>query len=181
VSRLVWSTYSGYIYILTNPAFPGLVKIGHTGRTPQIRAAELSAATGLPAPFTVAWSHQVTDHAALEAIVHARLGNCRPNGSREFFRCSVNEARRAIEREAAALLLPWWRIILHRLVHPLPRQRPTYQPWRRRKPQDDLFGFYSLIAGVIFAGLIITLRPVMPSWLPPSVISAAYALERLHP
>ena len=44
----------GWVYVLTNPAMPGLVKIGLTSRNPQVRAAELTQATGVPAPFVIA-------------------------------------------------------------------------------------------------------------------------------
>ena len=108
----------GWVYVLTNPAYVGLVKVGHTARHPETRAAELSSGTGVPARFVVAWAHQVTDHEALEGIAHGRLAACRANDNREFFRCSVGQARRIIEQEAAALLLPWWRAWLHRLVGP---------------------------------------------------------------
>jgi hypothetical protein len=38
----------GYIYVLTNPNMPGLVKIGYTQRLPRERANDLSRATGVP-------------------------------------------------------------------------------------------------------------------------------------
>jgi hypothetical protein len=41
-------TMRGYIYVLTNPNMPGLVKIGYTQRLPRERANELSRATGVP-------------------------------------------------------------------------------------------------------------------------------------
>lgn len=162
---------AGWVYVLTNPAFPGLVKIGHTGRTPEVRAAELSAGTGIPAPFVVAWAHQVTDHEALEGIVHDRLSDCRPNGNREFFRCDVAKARRVIEREAAALLLPWWRGWLRRLVHPAPARRsvfwrtpPSRTAWRRRSGTDA--GAYMALAGIA-AGAVLLFRP---GWVPPGLL-----------
>lgn len=170
---------SGFVYVLTNPVMPGLVKVGHTSRAPEVRAAELSASTGVAARFVVAWSHQVTDHEALEGIAHGRLARYRINNHREFFRCTVVQARRIIKQEARAQLLPWWRVVLHRLVHPLPARRPAYQPWRRRR-QGDLFGLYATVLGVVLAGLIIHYRPVMPTWMPAGITSAAYALERLH-
>lgn len=170
---------AGWVYILTNPAMPGLVKIGHTARRPERRAAELTAATGVPAPFVVAWAHPVADHEALESIVHSQLARSRARHNREFFRCSVQAARSIIEREAAALLLPWWRAWLHRQLHPRPSSRPRPQG-RRAQPQGDLFGFYAVLLGLALAGLVIGFRPVLPIWLPAPLISAAYALEQLH-
>lgn len=43
------------IYVLTNDAMPGLIKIGRTsGESVERRVAELSRATGVPLPFKVA-------------------------------------------------------------------------------------------------------------------------------
>jgi hypothetical protein len=162
---------------------PGLVKIGHTARDPQTRAAELSAATGVPGRFTVAWSHPVRDHEAVEGLAHGRLARYRVNANREFFACTVAQARRIIEQEARAQLLPWWRLILHRLLHPVPAAaRPAWRagPKGRWHKQGDLFGFSAVMVGIVLAGLVIHFRPVMPTWLPASLTSAAYALERLH-
>ena len=41
----------GWVYILTNEAMPGLVKIGYTMNDPAIRAEELSSDTGVPLPI----------------------------------------------------------------------------------------------------------------------------------
>lgn len=42
-----------FVYMLRNSAMPGLLKVGFTTGTPEVRAAELSAATGVPTPFQV--------------------------------------------------------------------------------------------------------------------------------
>ena len=41
----------GYVYLLTNEAMPGYVKIGFTERTVEERIEELSKPTGVPMPF----------------------------------------------------------------------------------------------------------------------------------
>ena len=90
----------GYVYVLTNPAIPGLVKIGCTTRDPEARARELNG-TGLPQPYTVLWhSGPVVDHRALEQRTHAALEPLRDNPGREFFRIDPREAVEEIERIA---------------------------------------------------------------------------------
>lgn len=42
----------GTVYVLTNPAMPGLVKIGKTARDDNTRIAELYI-TGVPVPFNI--------------------------------------------------------------------------------------------------------------------------------
>lgn len=45
---------SNIVYVLTNPAMPGIVKIGKTNREdPQVRMSELYT-TGVPLPFECA-------------------------------------------------------------------------------------------------------------------------------
>lgn len=82
----------GFIYILINPAMPGLLKIGRTSGTSEDRAAELSAVTGLPTPFVVACDWITYDCYAAEEEVHAYLETIRYSKDREFFRMPLKEA-----------------------------------------------------------------------------------------
>ena len=81
----------GFIYILNNAAFPGLLKIGGTERSPIERARELST-TGIPSRFAVVHSEEVSDWAAVEKAVHDALKGRRYTADREFFEISVQEA-----------------------------------------------------------------------------------------
>lgn len=76
----------GYVYILTNPAMPGMVKIGRTERDPDQRSEEISKATGVPMPFEIYNWVFVPDCHQVEAEIHAALDDCRVNADREFFR-----------------------------------------------------------------------------------------------
>ncbi len=89
---------SGYIYVLTNEAFPGFLKIGRTKKAPESRAKELST-TGVPSSFEVAYSTLVDDVDVLEVLVHKalELKGVRYNSRREFFEMSVSEAVSLIE------------------------------------------------------------------------------------
>lgn len=85
----------GYVYILSNPAMPGLVKIGRTTRSAQARANELYQ-TGVPAPFKVECEVKTPDCDELEAIVHGAFLDKRYANDREFFEVEIDDAKRAI-------------------------------------------------------------------------------------
>lgn len=78
---------AGYIYVLINPAMQGLAKVGKTTRPTDLRASELSSATGVPSPFILAYQQPVGDCDQAEALVHARLTELghRHSAQREFF------------------------------------------------------------------------------------------------
>ena len=47
----------GIVYVVTNPAMPGLVKIGHTGQTIEQRLRDLDkTGTAIPFECVAAWS-----------------------------------------------------------------------------------------------------------------------------
>lgn len=74
------------IYVLTNEAMPGLVKIGLTTDDVSIRVAALSSATGVPLPFECYFAAEVRNCAKLEKILHQLFSENRVNPKREFFR-----------------------------------------------------------------------------------------------
>lgn len=82
----------GWIYILSNPCMPGLLKIGMTTTTPQARAKELSSSTGVPAKFEIEASYFSDDPRGDELRIHSALAGYRINDNREFFKCSVADA-----------------------------------------------------------------------------------------
>lgn len=89
----------GWVYCLTNPAMPGLVKIGEVhlkDKTPEDRAEELYK-TGVPARFNVEFAAKVTDSADIEDKLHLLLDTFRYNNGREFFQISVDDAKHRIE------------------------------------------------------------------------------------
>lgn len=87
----------GFIYVLQNPAFPGLLKIGYTTRTPEERAEELSRHTGVPTPYRVVFSEFFEDCQGAERAIHNALAARRWN--KEFFRITVDEAVAVIRQE----------------------------------------------------------------------------------
>ena len=76
---------AGFIYIMSNPAFPNLLKIGKSKKDPTIdRVHELNQ-TGVPEPFKVEYYAFVENEDYLEKAVHTKLNKQRPNMNREFF------------------------------------------------------------------------------------------------
>lgn len=85
----------GYVYILSNPAMPGIVKVGRTSGDPECRAVQLQS-TGVPLPFNVEFSVLSPDCISLEALAHEVMSESRVNGSREFFYLSPSDASKLI-------------------------------------------------------------------------------------
>lgn len=79
---------AGYVYVLLNPAFPNLLKIGKTERHPRDRAKELDG-TGSPYPFVVAFWRYVYDPDKVERELHLRFSENRTSQQREFFSTEV--------------------------------------------------------------------------------------------
>ncbi|MFF0642090.1 GIY-YIG nuclease family protein [Streptomyces tendae] len=88
----------GVVYILSNPSFPSLLKIGQTTRDVSERVRELSRPTSIPEPFDVVWHSIVSDVEKAEREIHAALNHVRVNRFREFFRIEPREAIRIAQR-----------------------------------------------------------------------------------
>jgi hypothetical protein len=91
----------GYVYVISNKAMPGLVKVGFTTRTPEERASELDGSHS-PYPPVVEYSAKVTDARAVEQDAHKQLkAVC---AGKEWFRCKPERAIAAIKEAAGESL-----------------------------------------------------------------------------
>ena len=82
-----------WVYILSNPTQPGLLKIGYTKKLPEERAKQISSATGVALPYKVEWAYQCFNGEMVEREVHHKLKAQRINSSKEFFQISLEEAK----------------------------------------------------------------------------------------
>ena len=117
---------TGFVYVLLNPSFPELVKIGLTKRKPEVRARELRT-TGVPADYIVIYDEMVSDCLTVERAVHKRFAKYREFSDREFSRIPVKEAVRALQEEANG-----YRVSpenLSRRVEILPHLKELYHGW----------------------------------------------------
>ena len=88
----------GIVYILSNPAMPGLLKIGMTEREDYgDRLAELYG-TGVPFPFHCEFAYLVDDPREVEKILHEEFDDARVNQDREFFETDVDEVRSILKK-----------------------------------------------------------------------------------
>ena len=83
----------GMLYVLSNPALAGLVKIGFTKQGEvRKRVLELSNSSSIPLPFNLEHDVLVENPQQYERLIHARLTDVRINPQREFFAISPEEA-----------------------------------------------------------------------------------------
>tara|TARA_Y100001972_G_scaffold59830_1_gene73235 strand:- start:330 stop:797 length:468 start_codon:yes stop_codon:yes gene_type:complete len=85
-----------WVYILSNPSLPNMIKIGYTKNEPEVRAKQISASTGVALPYKVEWAFQCFNGGQLEQEVHRELESYRVNHQREFFDIPIDEAQEAI-------------------------------------------------------------------------------------
>jgi hypothetical protein len=74
---------------------PGLIKVGRTDRTGEIRAEELYT-TGVPLPFEVEFRAITSKAEGVEKEAHRLLDAHRLNPKREFFKIPANEAVKVV-------------------------------------------------------------------------------------
>ena len=84
------------VYVFTNEAMPGLVKIGLTADSVEARLTQLSSHTGVPLPFECYFAAEVEDCVRIEKILHQLFAEFRINPRREFFRLDKEKVVLAI-------------------------------------------------------------------------------------
>ena len=83
---------AGWLYVITSPSLPGLVKLGCTRRlNPTLRVRELSSSS-LPEPYHAHCFVFSDDCFELENNIHKYFDKERVNPDREFFRIEPKEA-----------------------------------------------------------------------------------------
>ena len=75
---------AGFVYVMSNPGMPKLLKIGKTSKDPSTFRLDELYTTGVPFPFECEYYIYVADCDWLERNVFAELGEFRPNPKREF-------------------------------------------------------------------------------------------------
>lgn len=92
----------GWIYIISNEAMPGIVKIGYSTKDPKLRAEELNH-TGSPHPYIVEYEILIEEPFQMEQKVHKILSSKRER--KEWFRCSVEDAIMTIRTVAKSSII----------------------------------------------------------------------------
>lgn len=83
------------VYVLTNEAMDGLVKIGRTTTSVEQRIRELDN-TSVPLPFQCFFAGEVGNSAFVEDQLHEVFADKRVRSNREFFRVDPNQVRAAM-------------------------------------------------------------------------------------
>jgi hypothetical protein len=103
--RVEQTLLGSFVYVMRCPAHGlGIYKVGYTDRDPEIRARELSNATGVPEPLLVVEAWAVRDGFPAEQAAHRLIAHFRLSEHREFFRVSTYSEFRKLVVNA---IEPW--------------------------------------------------------------------------
>lgn len=80
------------VYVLTNPAMPGLVKIGYTTQLDANTRISQLYTTGVPFPFDLRFACKVPNAEEVEKALHIAYAPHRVNPKREFFKIDADQA-----------------------------------------------------------------------------------------
>lgn len=80
------------VYVLTNPAMPGLVKIGMTGSSEADERVAQLYTPGVPFPFKLEFACRVPNPGEVEKALHRAFAPQRVNPKREFFKIEPDQA-----------------------------------------------------------------------------------------
>ena len=85
-----------YVYILTNEAMPGYIKIGLTENPVSERVLQLDN-TSVALPFQCYYAARVEDHRKIERALHTGFGDFRVRPNREFFKMDPYKVKAILE------------------------------------------------------------------------------------
>ena len=128
----------GWVYVISNSAMPGLVKVGYSTKDPDSRAYELYN-TGSPHPYIVEYDMLIDNPFQIEQKSHKFLSQNLEG--KEWFRCSVGDAVIAIQRASNG------RAILENFKggKGLPKDSAEAVKWYRKSAeQGDAIAQYNL-------------------------------------
>ena len=94
------------VYVLSNPAMPGLIKIGKTTQTDLNSRMKQLYTTGVPFPFECEYACEVLDCHKVEKAFHTAFGKTRVNPGREFFEIEAERVKAVLELVAVNDLTP---------------------------------------------------------------------------
>jgi len=92
----------GWVYVISNKAMPGIVKVGHSTKDPELRAEELNHA-GSPHPYLVEYEILIEEPYHIEQNVHKSLSS--KHEGKEWFRCTPEDAIAAIKQVAGSRVM----------------------------------------------------------------------------
>ena len=124
----------GIVYILTNAAMPGLIKIGRTKQNdPKVRLSQLFN-TSVPVPFDCVLAKQVDNPQIIESRLHKVFGPYRVTSGREFFKILPEQAVEALELVLGKDVTPDVNRENKEILEP---ERSSSDRLRRRRPNLD--------------------------------------------
>lgn len=151
----------GIVYVLTNPAMEGLVKIGKTARSAlENRMGELYS-TGVPVPFNCEIAVEVDDETSVESALHKAFAKFRVNPRREFFEVDPEHIKPLIVLLGKEIALNTDAVNID------PESREAGDEYQRKKATPSHFEFLDPLAEELDDGygiLIRRRRKEQPNW-----------------
>lgn len=86
----------GWVYIITNPSIPNVLKVGWSKNDPKLRAEQFN--TGAPDNYIVEYDALVDEPDKIEKQAHSLLEE--HDKKKEWFRCDISIAVMAIRESA---------------------------------------------------------------------------------
>ena len=141
----------GFIYIMSNPAHSGLLKIGQTSKDPLVRRKDLSS-TGVPEEFVIEYQALASDYRRQEKLIHQKLNKVRHSSKKEFFSVSVPEAINTIREQLGD------KIKYEEVFHTTPEELKKVS---RGKTIKGFFKAIIIIFGIVLFGQYLIESPII--------------------
>ena len=94
--NLFYKMPEGYLYCFSHPLMPGVLKVGMTDRSPELRLKDANSSTWMTPEFKIEFAKKVCNASDKEKMIHDILEEYteRVHPRREFFRISPEKLRK---------------------------------------------------------------------------------------